>query len=99
MDGRTPCVFQRGCLCCHCLLAETRDRLALVDTGYGLADVRLPARRLSSCSCGQMAPDFREGMTAVRRIERLGYQAAVLLICAFSLLSRHAAWATGTARC
>lgn len=59
MNGRTPSVFQRGCLCCYCLLVETRDGLVLIDTGYGLADVRLPARRLSSLFLWLMAPDER----------------------------------------
>ena len=38
--GRTPSLFQRGCLCCHCLLAATRDGLMLVDTGCGLEEIR-----------------------------------------------------------
>lgn len=75
MDGRTPSVWQRGCLCCHCLLAETDAGLVLVDTGYGLRDVRAPASRLSSMFLWLMSPDFREEMTAVRQIERLGFRA------------------------
>jgi len=39
MDGRTPSVFSRGSLCCHCLLIEPSKGLVLVDTGFGLRDV------------------------------------------------------------
>lgn len=76
MDGRSPSVFQRGCLCCHCILAETNDGLVLVDTGYGLQDVRTPTQRLSSMFLWMMSPDFREEMTAVRQIECLGFNAS-----------------------
>lgn len=76
MDGRSPSVFQRGCLCCHCILAETNDGLVLVDTGYGLQDVWTPTQRLSSMFLWMMSPDFREEMTAVRQIEHLGFHAS-----------------------
>lgn len=75
MDGRSPSIFQRGCLCCHCILAESKDGLVLVDTGYGLQDVRSPSQRLSSMFLWMMSPDFREEMTAVRQIEHLGFKA------------------------
>lgn len=74
MDGRAPSVWQRGCLCCHCLLLETNEGLALVDTGYGLQDVRQPQRRLSSLFLWMMSPDLREEMTAAVQIERLGFR-------------------------
>ncbi|MCD2513002.1 MBL fold metallo-hydrolase [Comamonas endophytica] len=74
MDGRAPTVFQRGTLCCHCLLLETSEGLTLVDTGYGLGDVREPQRRLSSFFLWLMSPDLREEMTAARQIERLGFR-------------------------
>lgn len=75
MDGRSASVFARGHLCCHCLLLETEDGLVLVDTGYGLNDVRHPQGRLSSLFLRLMAPDFREEMTAVRQVQRLGFSA------------------------
>ena len=40
-------------LACHCLLVETDQGLVLVDTGFGLQDVRQPYRasaHSSSCS-------------------------------------------------
>lgn len=76
MDGRTPSVLKRGELCCHCLLVETEQGLVLVDTGFGLRDVADPARRLSAFFLLLLSPDFREEMTAVRQIERLGFRAA-----------------------
>lgn len=76
MDGRSASVLQRGQLCCHCVLLETRDGLVLIDTGFGLNDVRQPRPRLSAVFMALMSPDFREEMTAVRQIERLGFSAA-----------------------
>lgn len=73
MDGRTRGIVQRGHLSCHCLLVETPDCLVLVDTGLGLGDVRDPRGRLSAFFLALVAPDFREQMTAVRQIERLGF--------------------------
>lgn len=76
MDGRTSTIFRRGGICCHCLLLETENELVLVDTGFGLRDVANPASRLSSFFLALLSPDFREEMTAVRQIERLGFRAS-----------------------
>jgi glyoxylase-like metal-dependent hydrolase (beta-lactamase superfamily II) len=77
MDGRSDCLFCRGSLCCHCILAETeRDGLVLVDTGFGLNDVHFPRKRLSTFFLAMLKPDFKESMTAVRQIESLGYSAS-----------------------
>ena len=75
MDGRSPSVFQRGSLCCHCLLLETGQGLVLVDTGFGMQDVLDPASRISGFFLRLLCPDFREEMTAVRQVERLGFRA------------------------
>lgn len=75
MDGFTPSVFARGQLACHCVLVEGRRGLVLIDTGLGLQDVRHPRRRLSGFFLMLVSPDFREEMTAVRQIERLGFHA------------------------
>jgi glyoxylase-like metal-dependent hydrolase (beta-lactamase superfamily II) len=37
-------IFQRARMVCHCLLVETNDGLALVDTGIGLDDIAQPLR-------------------------------------------------------
>jgi glyoxylase-like metal-dependent hydrolase (beta-lactamase superfamily II) len=73
MDGRTDGILTRGRLCCHCLLLETPNELVLVDTGFGLGDVRNPHSRLSGFFLALLSPDFREDMTAIRQIERLGF--------------------------
>ena len=75
MDGFTPSVFERGRLACHCLLVETARGLVLVDTGLGLQDVRDPRSRLSAFFLSLVSPDFREDMTAVRQVERMGFRA------------------------
>lgn len=75
MDGRTPSTLTRGELACHCLLLEAADGLVLVDTGFGLQDVRHPRDRLSAFFLTLLSPDFREAMTAVRQVEQLGFSA------------------------
>jgi glyoxylase-like metal-dependent hydrolase (beta-lactamase superfamily II) len=74
MDGITAGSL-RGRLVSHCLLIETNGSLVLVDTGYGLRDVWQPSARLSPFFLRLLRPDLREDMTAVRQIERLGYDA------------------------
>ena len=73
MDGRTPGALTRGALCCHCLLVETQHGLLLVDTGFGLKDVRDPRSRLSGFFLKLLSPDFREEMTAIRQVAALGF--------------------------
>jgi glyoxylase-like metal-dependent hydrolase (beta-lactamase superfamily II) len=70
MDGSS--IALRGRLACHCLLVELPDQLVLVDTGFGLGDVRSPRPRLSAFFLMLVAPELREEMTAIRQIERLG---------------------------
>jgi glyoxylase-like metal-dependent hydrolase (beta-lactamase superfamily II) len=72
MDGRTQGLLRRGELSCHCLLVESAAGLVLVDTGFGLRDVRDPHRRLSRFFLTLVSPAFREELTAVRQIARLG---------------------------
>lgn len=76
MDGRTTGVLTRGKLCCHCLAIETGEGLVLVDTGFGLQDVAQPRTRLSRFFLALVSPEFREEMTAVRQLERLGFRAS-----------------------
>jgi glyoxylase-like metal-dependent hydrolase (beta-lactamase superfamily II) len=73
MDGFSRSIVERGHLTSHCLLVEADDRLILVDTGMGLRDVRDPRSRLSAFFLGLVAPDFREEMTAIRQVERMGF--------------------------
>jgi glyoxylase-like metal-dependent hydrolase (beta-lactamase superfamily II) len=73
-DGRSHGLL--GHLVCHCLLIETRSAgLVLVDTGYGLRDVKNPFPRTSRAFALMLNIRFRESETAIRQIERLGYEA------------------------
>nr|WP_224368542.1 MBL fold metallo-hydrolase [Hyalangium versicolor] len=76
MDGRKG-VSGPAALVCHCLLVETDRSLVLVDTGFGLNDVRDPRPRLSPLFLNALCrPRLHEGMTAIRQIERLGFKAS-----------------------
>ncbi|MFL5411349.1 MAG: MBL fold metallo-hydrolase [Myxococcales bacterium] len=70
-DGRT--LGLRARLACHCLLVEAANELVLVDTGLGLRDCASPRKRLSKFFLALLSPEFREEMTAIRQIERLGF--------------------------
>lgn len=59
----------------HCLLIETEAGLVLVDTGFGLADVRSP-QRLSTLLRLANRVRLREEDTARRQIEARGFAAA-----------------------
>ncbi|WP_306365104.1 MBL fold metallo-hydrolase [Nocardia sp. CC227C] len=57
----------------HCLLIETkRDGLVLVDTGYGLDCVRYPERMIGPTRF-MLGVRLRQEATAIRQIQRLGY--------------------------
>ncbi|MDB4965804.1 MAG: Zn-dependent hydrolase, including glyoxylase [Myxococcales bacterium] len=71
MDDRSNAL--RGRLVNHCLLVETATSLVLVDTGFGLRDVEAPRTRLSRFFLALNSPELRREMTAVRQIERLGF--------------------------
>lgn len=60
----------------HALLVETdRDGLVLVDTGFGLDDVRSAVARLGRGFLASANPKLGEEHTAIRQIERLGFSA------------------------
>lgn len=59
----------------HCLLIETNAGLVLVDAGYGLNDVRHPHPRLPHTWRALLNIRLREGETAIRQVERLGFSA------------------------
>ena len=62
-----------GRIVCHCLLLETDQGLVLIDTGYGLQDVRKPHPRLSRSFHALLNIHFREEETAIRQLEGLGF--------------------------
>lgn len=72
MDGFSTAAL-RARLATHCLLIETDHALVLVDTGYGLRDVADPRSRLAALFLALNRPELREEMTAIRQIERLGF--------------------------
>jgi glyoxylase-like metal-dependent hydrolase (beta-lactamase superfamily II) len=75
MDGRTHLKGTPASLVCHCLLLETDQGLVMVDTGFGLEDVRNPRPRLSPFFLDYLCrPQLHEEMTAVRQLERLGFK-------------------------
>jgi glyoxylase-like metal-dependent hydrolase (beta-lactamase superfamily II) len=71
MDGRS--LGPRGRLVCHCLMAEARDGLVLVDTGFGLRDMANPRERLSAFFRAELAPELRPERALVSQIERMGF--------------------------
>ncbi|HYG31538.1 MAG TPA: MBL fold metallo-hydrolase [Methylophilaceae bacterium] len=73
MDEGPETIMQRGHLTNHCLLIEGGSELILVDTGFGLQEIANPHSRLSEFFLGLVSPEFREEMTAIRQIERLGF--------------------------
>lgn len=73
MDRKTDSILKRGHLTNHCQLIEAGNELILVDTGFGLNDVRRPQDRLSSFFLNLLKPEFREELTAIRQVEALGY--------------------------
>jgi len=60
---------------CHCLLVEADHGLVLVDTGYGLDDVRDPDASLTRGFRRLARPVRDESETALRQIEALGFSA------------------------
>jgi glyoxylase-like metal-dependent hydrolase (beta-lactamase superfamily II) len=61
-------------LVCHCLVIETQNGLVLVDTGLGTQDVVRPNSRLTGFSCRLFNPQLKLEDTALKQIERLGFQ-------------------------
>jgi glyoxylase-like metal-dependent hydrolase (beta-lactamase superfamily II) len=58
---------------CHCLLIETDDGLVLIDTGFGVDDVRDLGRLGPVYKL--MRPQARVEETAVKQVEALGFEA------------------------
>ncbi len=59
----------------HCLLVETGSGLVLVDTGFGLDDVRDPPGRMGYAMMVGCAPRCDASECAVRQVEALGFSA------------------------
>lgn len=73
-DGRSGGIT--GKLVCHCLVIETNAGLVLIDTGYGMNDVRRPQGRITKPMMAMLNIHLREQDTAVRQLEAMGHKAA-----------------------
>jgi glyoxylase-like metal-dependent hydrolase (beta-lactamase superfamily II) len=58
----------------HCLVVESADRLVLVDSGFGTAD--LASRRMGRAFIGAMRPALDPAETAVSQVRALGHEPA-----------------------
>jgi glyoxylase-like metal-dependent hydrolase (beta-lactamase superfamily II) len=59
-------------LICHCLLVEGTDGLVLIDTGFGLDDMR-NTRQLGTIFDKLFRPQAREHETAIAQVRALGF--------------------------
>jgi glyoxylase-like metal-dependent hydrolase (beta-lactamase superfamily II) len=59
-------------LICHCLLVEGTDGLVLIDTGFGLDDMR-NTRQLGLIFDTLFRPQAREAETAIEQVRALGF--------------------------
>lgn len=65
--------FGTARLICHCLLVEGANGLVLIDTGFGLDDMR-NTRRLGLIFDTLFRPQGREAETAIAQVQALGFQ-------------------------
>ncbi|MBC7770159.1 MAG: MBL fold metallo-hydrolase [Phycisphaerales bacterium] len=72
-DGASRGLF--ASIVTHCLLLETDQGLVLVDTGYGLEDVRNTYARLPFIWPAILNVRLHERDTALRQVEALGFSA------------------------
>jgi glyoxylase-like metal-dependent hydrolase (beta-lactamase superfamily II) len=68
-------VLEKARLVCHCLLVQDADGLVLIDTGFGLDDMR-NTRQLGLIFDTLFAPQARESETAVEQVRALGFEPA-----------------------
>jgi glyoxylase-like metal-dependent hydrolase (beta-lactamase superfamily II) len=63
----------RARIICHCLLVERDDGLVLIDTGFGLDDMR-NTRQLGLVFEKLFSPQARTAETAIEQVRALGFQ-------------------------
>ncbi len=68
--------FKPAKLICHVLLIEHKNKLVLVDTGYGLKDIVQPKTRLGGLFLKLTRPKLDRQETAFEQIKQLGYSPA-----------------------
>jgi len=64
--------FDKARIICHCLLVEGTDGLVLIDTGFGLDDMR-NTRQLGAIFDTLFRPQARESETAIEQVRALGF--------------------------
>lgn len=72
-DGFSKGLF--GLIPCAAQLVETDEGLVLIDTGYGVQDVRQPHPRLSKFFRALLNIQFRMEETALHQVQALGFSA------------------------
>lgn len=65
--------LERTTMVCHCLVLETSDGLVIVDSGFGLDDVRHPGPRIGRMFQLVAGWEPREEQTVLRQIQALGF--------------------------
>lgn len=73
-------------VCGHCLLIKEGERLVLVDTGIGLMDTMFPIERIGKELVEMVGYRFNEDLTAIRQIEKLGFDPSAVTDCVISHL-------------
>jgi len=71
---------------CHCLLLEDKNGLALVDTGFGVADVLNPVRRIGQEMIDSFSIEFDMNLTALSQIQKMGLSSKDISHCIISHL-------------
>lgn len=71
---------------CHCLLLEDKNGLALIDTGFGLNEVRNPLKYIGRETIDLFAIELDENYTAFRQIKQMGLNPADVGHCIISHL-------------
>jgi glyoxylase-like metal-dependent hydrolase (beta-lactamase superfamily II) len=66
---------EKGSMVCHCLVVETSDGLVVIDSGFGLDDVRNANERVGRGFQLIAGYEPREEQTLLRQIEALGFAA------------------------
>ncbi|MER7894539.1 MBL fold metallo-hydrolase [Micromonospora sp. NPDC094482] len=74
LTNGTGGLFEAATLTCHCLLVETNRGLVLIDSGFGMRDLADPVAVLGRRFLRLARPALDPDETAVRQVNRLGYQ-------------------------
>jgi glyoxylase-like metal-dependent hydrolase (beta-lactamase superfamily II) len=66
-------LLEEARLVCHCLLIEGAEGLVLIDTGFGMDDVRTP-RQLGRVFNAVVRPRLNQAETALAQVRELGFE-------------------------